>query len=39
MLYIVLVLIALLLIWAVLIFNTLVGLRQMAQNGWSDIEV
>ena len=28
-----------LLIGAVLIFNKLVGLRQMAENGWSDIEV
>lgn len=26
-------------IWAILIFNKLVGLRQMANNGWSDIEV
>ena len=28
-----------LLIGAVLIFNKLVGLRQMTENGWSDIEV
>lgn len=28
-----------LIIWGVVIFNKLVGLRQMAQNGWSDIEV
>ena len=26
-------------IWAVIIFNQLVGMRQMAENGWSDIEV
>lgn len=39
MLYILLAIIALLLIWAVLTFNALVSLRQMAQNGWSDIEV
>ncbi|MEL6686709.1 MAG: LemA family protein [Pseudomonadota bacterium] len=32
-------LIALILIAGVLIFNKLVGLRQMANNGWSDIEV
>ena len=32
-------LILLLLIGAVLIFNKLVSLRQMAENGWSDIEV
>ena len=31
--------ILLLLIGAVLIFNKLVGLRQMTENGWSDIEV
>lgn len=28
-----------LIIWGVVIFNKLVGLRQMAHNGWSDIEV
>jgi len=28
-----------LLIGAVLIFNKLVSLRQMTENGWSDIEV
>jgi len=39
MIYIVLAIIALLLIWAVLTFNALVSLRQMSQNGWSDIEV
>jgi len=32
-------LILLLLVGAVLIFNKLVGLRQMTENGWSDIEV
>lgn len=26
-------------VWGILIFNKLVGLRQMTQNGWSDIEV
>ncbi|GLQ20895.1 LemA family protein [Algimonas porphyrae] len=26
-------------VWAILIFNKLVGLRQMANNGWADIEV
>ena len=31
--------ILLLLVGAVLIFNKLVGLRQMTENGWSDIEV
>lgn len=31
--------ILLLLIGAVVIFNSLVGLRQMTENGWSDIEV
>lgn len=31
--------ILLLLIGAVIIFNQLVGLRQMTENGWSDIEV
>ena len=26
-------------IWVIITFNKLVGLRQMAENGWSDIEV
>ena len=38
-LIILLVLIVLVAIWAVIIFNQLVGMRQMAENGWSDIEV
>lgn len=33
------ILLILILIWAVIIFNQLVGMRQMAENGWSDIEV
>jgi LemA protein len=32
-------LVAFLLIGGVLVFNKLVGLRQMARNGWSDIDV
>lgn len=39
MLFIPLILILALFVWGVLIFNKLVGLRQMAHNGWSDIEV
>jgi LemA protein len=39
MLWLFLGLIALILIAGILIFNKLVGLRQMANNGWSDIEV
>lgn len=39
MLAIPLILLAVLIIWGVLLFNKLVGLRQMANNGWSDIEV
>lgn len=39
MIYIIPAIILLLLIGAVVIFNSLVGLRQMTENGWSDIEV
>lgn len=39
MLAIPLILLLALLIWGVLLFNKLVSLRQMAHNGWSDIEV
>ncbi|MGJ8560113.1 MAG: LemA family protein [Litorimonas sp.] len=39
MIFIPLILALALLVWGVLIFNKLVGLRQMAHNGWSDIEV
>ncbi len=39
MLFILLGLVVLLAIGGVVIFNQLVGLRQMAENGWSDIEV
>ena len=39
MIWVVLAIVAALLIGGVLIFNRLVGLRQMARNGWSDIDV
>jgi LemA protein len=39
MLWFVLILVAGLLLGGILIYNRLVGLRQMANNGWSDIEV
>ncbi|GHB02919.1 membrane protein [Algimonas arctica] len=39
MLVIALILGLVLIIWGVLLFNKLVGLRQMANNGWSDIAV
>ncbi len=39
MIYIILGVIILLAIGIVFIFNQLVGLRQMSENGWSDIEV
>ncbi|MEM7729031.1 MAG: LemA family protein [Pseudomonadota bacterium] len=39
MLWLVLILLAALAVAGVLIFNRLVGLRQMADNGWSDIDV
>lgn len=32
-------LLAAIILWGILIFNHLVGLRQMANNGWSDIDV
>ncbi len=38
-LIILLVALILIVIYAVIIFNQLVGLRQMCENGWSDIEV
>lgn len=38
-LIIILIILVLLGIWAVVIFNQLVGMRQMVENGWSDIEV
>ncbi len=39
MLFILLGLVVLLAVGGVIIFNQLVGMRQMAENGWSDIEV
>lgn len=39
MLAIPLILFLALIVWGVLLFNKLVGLLQMAHNGWSDIEV
>ena len=32
-------LLAAIILWGILIFNRLIGLRQMANNGWSDIDV
>lgn len=39
MIYVALALLLALIIWGVLIFNRLVGLRQMRHNGWADIDV
>jgi len=36
---ILLILLVLIGIWGIVIFNQLVGLRQMTENGWSDVEV
>ena len=38
-LIILLVILVLIGIWGIVIFNQLVGLRQMTENGWSDVEV
>jgi len=39
MLYALLIVLLVIAVWGVILFNTLVGLRQMANNGWSDIAV